>query len=228
MTVKYTVILKGNNLTLQDGLLALSNVTLILTAKGPVLFDTGHYCQRRLLLRELAQHGVEHKDVKVVFLSHLHFDHCHNIDLFPSARVLVSAQEWEYAKRPHANDISIPWLIHEQLGNNEVEFLDGEGSISTGVRFFPAPGHTPGSYAIVLETSDKGCVVVAGDAIKYVKEIINRRNDIVYGTVEQGVATIERIVQMADRIVPGHFPELIKQEKGFTWEEVGELPLIIR
>jgi len=228
MTVTYDVILKGNNLTLQDGLLALSNVTLILTAQGPVLFDTGHYCQRRLLLKELARHGVESKDVKGVFLSHLHFDHCHNIDLFPSACVFVSAKEWEYAKHPHPNDISIPWLIHEQLGNNKVEFLDGEGSISADVRFFPAPGHTPGSFAIVLETEDKGRVVVAGDAIKYVKEIINRRNDIVYGTVEQGVATIELIVQMADRIVPGHFPELIKQEKGFTWEEVGELPLIIR
>ncbi len=228
MTVTYDVILKGNNLTLQDGLLALSNVTLILTAQGPVLFDTGHYCQRRLLLKELARHGVEPKDVKGVFLSHLHFDHCHNIDLFPSACVFVSVQEWEYAKHPHPSDISIPWLIHEQLGDKEVEFLDGEGSISADVRFFPAPGHTPGSFAIVLETKDKGRVVVAGDAIKYVKEIINRRNDIVYGTVEQGVATIELIVQMADRIVPGHFPELIKQGKGFTWEEVGELSLIIR
>ena len=228
MTATYNVILKGNNLTLQDGLLALSNVTLILTAEGPFLFDTGHYCQRRLLLRELGRHGVEPKNVKGVFLSHLHFDHCHNIDLFPSACVFVSAREWEYAKQPHPNDISIPWLIHEQLGNNKVEFLDGEGSISASVRFFPAPGHTPGSFAIVLETKDKGRVVVAGDAIKYAKEIINRRNDIVYGSVEQGVATIELIVQIADRIVPGHFPELIKHEKGFTWEEVGELPLIIR
>jgi hypothetical protein len=49
-----------------------------------------------------------------------------------------------------------------------------------------------------------------------------------YDTVEAGTATIERILDMADRIVPGHFPELIKSGQSFFWEDTAELALIVR
>lgn len=228
MAVDYDVIVRGNNLGLRDGFLALANITLVATGDGPVLFDTGHYCNRPALLKGLARHGMEPGDVRAVFLSHLHFDHCNNIDLFPQARVYVSKAEWDYAKEPHADDMFVPWLIHEQLGKHEVEFLDGEGRIAEGVHYFPAPGHTPGSFALTLETANKGRVVIAGDAIKYAKEVINRRCDMAFDAIETGTATIDRIVAMADRIVPGHFPELIRKGDVFTWEEPAEFPLIVR
>ena len=72
-------------------------------------------------------------------------------------------------------------------------------------------------------------MVLAGDAIKYAKEAINRQCDTAFDTVAAGTKTIETILAMADRIVPGHFPELIKTPDGrFTWEEAAELPLLIR
>ena len=45
---------------------------------------------------------------------------------------------------------------------------------------------------------------------------------------EIGAATISRIIDMADRIVPGHFPELIKTDGVLVWQEPGELPLLVR
>lgn len=228
MTLDYDIIIHGNNLGFRGGYLALANVTLIFSADGPVLFDTGHYCNRPSLIAGLKAHGLEPGDVRAVFLSHLHFDHCNNIDLFPAARVYVSEREWEYAKRPHADDAFVPWLIHEQLGKHEVEFIKGEGRIGAGLQYFPAPGHTPGSFALALDGTPKGRIVIAGDAIKYAKEAVSARCDMAFDTEEAGTATIRRILGMADRIVPGHFPELIRRGDAFVWDEAAELPLLIR
>ena len=228
MAVDYDIIVKGNNLSLREGFLALANATLIATPDGPVLFDTGHYCNRLPLLDGLKRQGMTPADVKAVFLSHLHFDHCNNIDLFPDAKVYVSRREWDYAMSPHERDLFMPWMIHEQLQKHNVEFVDGEGRVADGVRYFPAPGHTPGSYALELDTDTKGRVIIAGDAVKYVKEVVMRKSDMVFDTVENSTATIARILERADRIVPGHFPELIKRDGVFEWDEAAEFPLMIR
>lgn len=80
----------------------------------------------------------------------------------------------------------------------------------------------------MLDSSDRGRVVLAGDAIKYVKETLICRCDMGFDAPETGAATIKRIIDMADRIVPGHFPELIKTDGVLSWEEPGELPLLGR
>jgi glyoxylase-like metal-dependent hydrolase (beta-lactamase superfamily II) len=226
--VDYDIIVKGNNLGFRGGYFALANATLILSEDGPILFDTGHYCNRPSLLSGLAKHGLAPADVTAVFLSHLHFDHCNNVDLFTQAKVYVSEVEWNYVEKPHADDMFVPWLIREQLRKHRLELISGEGEVVRGVRFFPAPGHTPGSYALSLRTRRCGCVVLAGDALKYPREAINCRCDMVFDTAEAGSATIRTILDMADRIVPGHFPELIRQGEVFTWEEAAELPVLIR
>lgn len=228
MAVDYDIIVRGNNLSLREGFLALANATLITCPDGPVLFDVGHYCNRPALLNGLQRHGMSPGDVKAVFLSHLHFDHCNNIDLFPDAKVYVSGREWAYAGAPHADDMFIPWMVREQLARHDVTFIAGEGRLAPGVRYFPAPGHTPGSFALRLDTDRHGCVVVAGDAIKYAKEAVLRQCDMAFDTVAAGTATIAHILDIADRIVPGHFPELIKRDGVFVWEDTAELALKVR
>jgi glyoxylase-like metal-dependent hydrolase (beta-lactamase superfamily II) len=227
--ITYDIIVRGNNLRLRDGFLAMSNVTLVKTGRGYLLFDTAGYISRLGLITALRERNIAPGDIKMVFLSHLHFDHCHNIDLFPKAKVFVSKSEWSYAKSPHHEDIFMPWGIHEMLERYDLEILEGEGVIDPGVSFFPAPGHTPGSFAVRLDTKERGCVVIAGDAIKYAKEVIMQRGDNVYDTLAASTASIRRITEMADRIIPGHFPELIKQPNGqFGWTEGAAFDLIVR
>ncbi|CAN5423096.1 N-acyl homoserine lactonase family protein [soil metagenome] len=229
MTPTYEIIVRGNNLRLKDDFLGMSSISLIHGASGPILFDTGGYVSRVGLLKQLRQRNLAPSDIKRVFLSHLHFDHSHNIDLFPQARVFVSKREWEYAADPHPDDIMMPWGIREQLSKGDVELLEGEGFIDDGISYFPAPGHTPGCYALEFQTADKGRVVIAGDAIKYIKEVILGRCDMAFDTIEAGTASIQCILARADRIVPGHFPELIRQPSGsFSWEEDASFHLLVR
>jgi N-acyl homoserine lactone hydrolase len=229
MNPTYEILVQGNNLRLKNDFLGIANVTLIRGQDGLILFDTGGYISRLGLLKALRDRGLVPADIKTVFLSHLHFDHAHNVDLFAHARFVVSEREWEYAAHPHPGDLLMPWGIREQLLKSKVEFIKGEGQLDRGVNFFPAPGHTPGCYGIELDTADRGRVVIAGDAIKYAKEAILKRCDMAFDEIDVGTRTIQRILERADRIVPGHFPELIRQADGsFFWEEAAPFELLIR
>jgi N-acyl homoserine lactone hydrolase len=228
MKPKHSLLVRGNTLRLKDDFLGLSNITLIEGASGPILFDTGGFISRLGLLKALAAHGLRPADIPVVFLSHLHFDHAHNVDLFPQARFLVSRREWEYVLNPHPDDLLVPWGIRHQLSQSRLELIEGEGQIDPGISFFPTPGHTPGCYAVELK-GESGVTVIAGDAIKYVKEVILQRCDMAFDTLEAGTESIARILDRADRIVPGHFPELVRQRNGaFSWDEPAPFELLIR
>ncbi len=94
-----------------------------------------------------------------------------------------------------------------------------------------APGSNrwaPGSFALSLDTDSQGCVVIAGDAVKYAKEALLKKCDMAFDSVAAGTSSINRILDMADRIIPGHFPELIKRDGTFVWEDTAELALIVR
>jgi glyoxylase-like metal-dependent hydrolase (beta-lactamase superfamily II) len=229
MAPGYEILVGGNNLRLKDDFLGISTICLIHARSGPILFDTGGFVSRLGLLTALKARGLAPRDIPTVFLSHLHHDHSYNVDLFPHARFIVSRREWDYAAAPHPNDLFMPWGIREQLGKSQVELIAGEGQLDAGINFFPAPGHTPGCCAIELQTDDRGVVIVAGDAVKYAKEAIVRACDMAFDTIEAGTATITRILDRADRIVPGHFPELIRQPSGmFSWEDVASFDLRVR
>ncbi len=90
MNPSYEIIVPGNNLRLKDDFLGMSSITLVRTATEWMLFDTGGYISRLGLLKRLRERGLEPRDIGTVFLSHLHFDHAHNIDLFRHSRIVVS------------------------------------------------------------------------------------------------------------------------------------------
>lgn len=229
MALDYAVIVRGNNLGLEGGFIGLANLTLVTGFDGgPLLFDCGHYANRVALQAGLTKHGLKPGDVRAVFLSHLHFDHALNIDLFPTARVYLAQAEYDYAAAPAAGDVFIPWGIRDQLARRELVLLEGERELAAGVRCFPAPGHTPGSMALAPEIAGKGTVVLCGDAIKYAKEVMARKLDYAFAGNGVAAATIDRILAMADRIVPGHFPEMTKRKGHWTWEEPAAFTLLVR
>lgn len=229
MAVDYEIIVKGNNLRLEGGYLGMTNLTLINTNDGYMLVDVGQTVNRQGLVAALKQRGLTPKDIRRVFLSHLHNDHVMNIDLFPySTEVFVSRTEFEYAANPHPEDPWIPWMVREQLSKYQLKLLDGAGEFQSDIRYVPAPGHTPGCYALILDTAKKGRVVVAQDAVKFPKEALNQRVDHAFDTQERAAATIKMLLPLADRLIPGHFMEMYRENGTFTWDDTMEFPLVIR
>jgi glyoxylase-like metal-dependent hydrolase (beta-lactamase superfamily II) len=222
MAATYEILVQGNSLEWSGGFLGFANLTLVTTPEGTLLFDTGHYINRGALVAALAARGMVPGDIDRVFLSHIHFDHADNVDLFPHAVVYLGKADWEYVRHPAKDDLFIPWGIHEQLSKNKLELLDHDGDIGGGLTAVKLPGHTPGSMGVRFEHATNGTVVIAGDAIKNLNEVINdRQADAQYqfpvaASLADDEASIAKVVRVADRIIPGHFPELKREGTVFT------------
>jgi glyoxylase-like metal-dependent hydrolase (beta-lactamase superfamily II) len=112
-----------------------------------------------VLLDSLKKAGFDHRDIEVVVLSHLHFDHAGGLLaswsegkspelLFPNATYVVGAEHWQRALQPHPRDRAsfIPELQELLQASGRLELVDGEYSKALGetVRFRISNGHTPG------------------------------------------------------------------------------------
>jgi N-acyl homoserine lactone hydrolase len=99
-------------------------------------------------LRPLAEWDLDPTGIDVVVNTHLHFDHCGGNHLFAGTPVYVQRRELEDALS--RDDCTIPEWV-EAPGVRYVP-VDGELELLPGLRLVPAPGHTPGSQLVVVET----------------------------------------------------------------------------
>lgn len=133
-----------------------------------------------VLLDSLQEVGLNHTDIDVVVLTHLHFDHAGGLLtaweegkepelLFPNATFIIGERHWARARRPHPRDQAsfIPQLINLLNASGRVELIrDGQQSPTLGKdwRFSFSDGHTPGLMLPEFSMPD-GPVVFPGDLI---------------------------------------------------------------
>lgn len=228
MSVRYDILLQGSSAMLDVGYIGLTNITLIHAENGPILVDVGHGVNWQGLEKALADRGMTPRDVPKIFLSHLHHDHVLNLHKFPHAEVFVSRAEYDYAADPHPKDPFIPFMVREQVMTHKVNFLEGSGELTPGVKYLPAPGHTPGCVALVLDREDGGRTVVAQDAIKFPKEVLARRVNDAFDTPERATETIRHLLTLGDRIIPGHWCEMRREGDTFVWDDAMDFNLRFR
>ena len=159
-------------------------------------------------LNALHNAGIDPADVEYVVLTHLHWDHAGNCDLFPHAKVLVQQTELRYAISPgrfFRKSFLSPlggWQTPPYFVPN-LDVLDGPVTLAPGLRVVPSPGHTPGSQAVIARTR-YGSFGIAGDAISTYENI---EADIPPGfhvDVDASVDSMDRLRSMADHLLPSH------------------------
>ena len=132
-----------------------------------------------VLLESLAKLGLSHKDIDVVVLSHLHFDHAGGLLsahqagkepelLFPNAHFVVGELAWQRALAPHTRDRAsfIPRIQELLLESGRLERVSGERSETLGAdyRLHRSEGHTPGLMLTEVSTAE-GPLLFAADLI---------------------------------------------------------------
>jgi len=160
-------------------LIGLNQVLLEINGKK-VLIDTGlgskwqpheisllDFEQPRCLISHVREHGISERDINIVVLTHLHYDHCGGNTMFnnsgelnpvfPNARYIVQKSELEFALNPEKGSetdyISSDFL--PILDNGQLETVDGEAEILPGLKVFHAPGHCPGHQVVLAEDGGK-------------------------------------------------------------------------
>jgi N-acyl homoserine lactone hydrolase len=164
--------------------------------------------------------GIDPKDVEFVILTHLHWDHAGNCDLFPAARILVQRTEMRYAAAPgrffEKSFLSAPggWGHAPYLVPN-IEPLDGATAIAPGLSVLPVPGHTPGSQAIVA-TTEHGVFCISGDAVCTYENVERDLPPGFHVDVDDSMESMDRMRAVADNLLPSHDYAVLSD--GYTTE----------
>ena len=200
---KVDVLLHGDSLRTDVGTIGFCSVVLIEGAQR-ILVDTGHVGRRTFLQAALQQRGLSPADIDLTVMTHAHWDHAQNFDLFDHAPMLIHSHELKYARKPHRNDWATPkWTAAMIDFQSRVQEVEEGYEIEPGIRIMHAPGHSPGSMVVIVDT-DNGVAAVTGDVLHYATVALSRVNPLVFWSQEQATRSIDRILETADSIYPGH------------------------
>lgn len=229
LSIKVDVILHGFPGKTSRGALGFCNITLVNSDKL-ILYDTGHFSDRINLIREFEKRFIPLEKIDIVVLSHLHFDHCLNIDLFKNAEIILDEKELKYAlsnKPKKVKDYFIPKylipIIKERGFVNAKERLE----IANKVYILKTPGHTPGSISLFID-DEKKKIAIVGDVVKNAWEFIKGRPEQVYGKIDDAIKSIKKIKKLNTIIIPGHDAQFIFEKNRIKYLENVSLKLMAK
>lgn len=159
---------------------------------GNILYDTGNSPFHRTAYGEhinsvypvgefisiedaLEAEGLACKDIDILILSHLHFDHCGGLRYFKGSKaaqnIIVSKADLENACCEIFGGNRTSAYIKSLFDMDGVSFrlLDEDVELGRGIRLFIQKAHTPGVIGMVLDTMSAGTVITTGDAV-YTRE----------------------------------------------------------
>ena len=189
------------------------------------IFDTGfdeNVAQRRQreLVRPVGEGlkmmGIDPGKVDDVILSHMHFDHCGNHDLFPRARYHVQDVEMAYCTGRcmcheflrHPFDVEDVTSMVAKLYAGRVKFHDGVSQIAPNLTVHRVGGHSKG-LQVVRVLTDRGWVVLGSDASHFYANFEQYRPFPVLESASEmleGYDTMRELASSVQHIVPGHDP----------------------
>jgi len=192
-------------------MLGLCTVPLI-RDKQNIIVDTGHFGNRRQLLDALKRENLTPADIDTVVISHMHWDHILNIDLFPKSTFVVHSKEFAYAHKIKASDWATPAYIAPILDKMKVKIVEGETKLTDGITLMETPGHTVGHISIAVNTP-RGKVVVAQDALPNARSLLREMPDLIFDDEKEAKQSIKKIMASgAEVIYPGH-------DRPFTYKD---------
>lgn len=185
------VLIEGIHHKIEGILHASSTVTLVRSEGKNILVDSGSFGDRGKLIDALGKEGLAPKDIDIVIVTHTHLDHTANLSLFENARIYAKHSPASQGAMFFGNNAKV---MPVNLDNNE---------IAKDVRTILTPGHLEAHLSVIVKTKE-GTYVLCGDAIQTDDHVdIGARPKRAWNWDEYEKSR-ERILQMADYVVPGH------------------------
>ena len=165
--------------------------------------------------------NVDSNNIKDVVVTHLHYDHIGNFDLFPAATFHLQDLEMNYATGRHMGKpvFSGAYEVEEVVGMvrrayaGRVRFHDGDAEIAPGISLHLIGGHTMGLQVVRVATR-RGWVVLASDASHFYANMEQERPFPIVWSIPDMVHGYRRLRELADspaHIIPGHDPLVLQR-----------------
>jgi glyoxylase-like metal-dependent hydrolase (beta-lactamase superfamily II) len=159
--------------------------------------------------------------VKDVVITHLHYDHVGNFDLFPAATFHLQDREMHYATGRHmakpvfsgAFDVEDVVGMVRRAYAGRVHFHDGDAELAPGISLHHIGGHTMGLQVVRVATR-RGWLVLASDASHFYANMEQARPfPIVYSVADmvEGYARLRALADSPAHIIPGHDPQVLER-----------------
>ena len=196
------ILLAGMSANTDQSNLGLATIALI-RGQNNILVDVGHCGRRRHLTTALDSRGLTTDDIQMVVLTHAHWDHAQNVDMFPNARFVINKAEVDYSRAPRKGDWATPSYFANTLqGLNVQEVVEGT-ELEPGVRIIEIPGHTRGSIGVAVDTPD-GTAVIASYAFPDAGTVSRGRPYLVFWNEREARESVRKIMGISNMIYPGH------------------------
>jgi glyoxylase-like metal-dependent hydrolase (beta-lactamase superfamily II) len=119
------------------------------------------------LTAQLAELGLTPADIEFISVSHSHFDHIGNGNLFADTSTwIVDTDEHHYAFSDAARD-QPGFSEYSRLETATTVLIDGNGNYDVfgdgSVTIVQAPGHTPGHAVLLVRLAEAGPILLTGD-----------------------------------------------------------------
>jgi glyoxylase-like metal-dependent hydrolase (beta-lactamase superfamily II) len=200
-------------------------VWAIVGRSGPIILDTGFDAamgkkRQREMIKSIDEGmkaiGIDPAEVRTIIVSHMHYDHVGNYDLFPRARYHLQDCEMAYAtgRCMCHTALRLPFEVDDVIAMvrkvfaGRVTFHDGEDEIVPGVTVHHIGGHSKGLQSVRVNTR-RGQVVLAADAAHLYAHVESGRIfPITYNVAEvvEGYETLKKLASSPNHVVPGHDP----------------------
>lgn len=185
-------------------LCGVTTMALIRDDKFTMLVDTGAYRSRIKILDELKKRNLTTDDVTHVFITHCHWDHVMNMELFPKAAFFIPRLDYEYCANIPPEVWGIPPYLYEMCEGLNIQLLEPiEQELFPGVRTVLLHGHSIGQQGLLVDT-DEGTCLFPGDGIWSARSVIRGRPDVVKINVDEAMESVKRALAQADIVYPGH------------------------
>ena len=124
------------------------------------MFEPPQMSPEQRIPRYLERLGIHPKDIDLVFLGHLHFDHAGGLCDLPGCEVHVHREELAAARTGRDGGV----FPDEIAASGAWRQQSGEYTVAPGVRAIESPGHTAGHLSLFIELPRGKPVILCGDA----------------------------------------------------------------
>jgi glyoxylase-like metal-dependent hydrolase (beta-lactamase superfamily II) len=169
----------------------------------------------------LALLDIDANVIEDVIITHMHYDHAGNLELFPKARFHVQDEEMSFVT---GRAMTHPALRHSFKLDDVLEmvrltygdrvvFHAGEDQVAPGVTVHHLPGHTRGMQAVRVNSA-RGPVVLASDTAHYYESFEQETPFQTHENLYEMLESHRKLRALAPdnaHIVPGHDPAVLQR-----------------